>query len=361
VSGVSRWALSASKPYRAPSWLPGGHLQTLYAALLAPHRRVSYRRERWETPDGDFVDADWLVHPSAVSSQQSGVETPSVLSNQAAPTTTVASAPLVVLFHGLEGCSTSPYAYALMAHVLDLGWAGVVVHFRGCSGEANRLPRAYHSGDSAEIEWMLNHLRESNPGREIHAVGVSLGGNALLKWLGEQGSAAAPVISRAAAVSAPLDLMVAGDALGRGFNLVYTRAFLSTLKRKSLRKLATHPDLYDRARVRSARTLRAFDNVVTAPLHGFLDTDDYWTRASSKPWLARIAVPTLIVNARDDPFMPEHALPAQSEVSSFVTLEFPRGGGHVGFVSAPFPGNLDWLPRRILEFFGHSDCSTRAP
>ncbi len=138
---------------------------------------------------------------------------------------------------------------------------------------------------------------------------------------------------------------------GGGFNLVYTRAFLSTLKRKSLAKLAHHPDLYDAARVRAARTLRDFDNIVTAPLHGFRDTDDYWKRASSKPWLATIRVPTLIVNARDDPFLPEAVLPQAHEVSDTVTREFPARGGHVGFVSGPFPGNVDWLAQRIITFF----------
>jgi predicted alpha/beta-fold hydrolase len=342
-------------PYVAPAWLPGGHLQTLYAALLAPHPRASYRRERWETPDGDFVDADWLVHPSAVRGQESAA-TASAVGPQPPPVSTSDTTPLVVLFHGLEGCSTSHYAHAFMAHVRHVGWEGVVVHFRGCSGAANRLPRAYHSGDSAEIEWMLRHLRQAHAAREIYAVGVSLGGNALLKWLGEQSNAAAAVVERAAAVSAPLDLMIAGDALGRGFNMVYTRAFLSSLRRKSLKKLAVHPGLYDAAGVRSARTLRAFDNIVTAPLHGFRDTDDYWTRASSKPWLSRIAVPTLIVNARNDPFMPERALPSHAQVSNAVTLEFPREGGHAGFVSGRFPGHLEWLPRRIVAFFGHRDC-----
>jgi uncharacterized protein len=237
-----------------------------------------------------------------------------------------------------------------MAHVREIGWRGVVIHFRGCSGEANRLPRAYHSGDSTEIDWILRRLRAAT-GSNLYAVGVSLGGNALLKWLGEQGDAALDVVSGAAAISAPLDLMSAGDALGRGFNLVYTRAFLSTLKRKSLAKLHLHPGLYDAKRVRASRTLREFDNVVTAPLHGFRDTDDYWTRASSKPWLARIAVPTLVLNARNDPFLPHAALPQQTQVSNAVTLEFPAQGGHVGFVTAPFPGQLQWLPRRIIEFF----------
>jgi hypothetical protein len=310
--------------------LPGGHVQTLYAALCTPRPRVAYRRERWDTPDGDFVDVDSVAEQSGSGIQDSAV-------------------PLVVLFHGLEGSSTSHYAHALMAQVRDLGWRGVVVHFRGCSGEPNRLPRAYHSGDSAEIDWMLRRLHNAHAG-PLYATGVSLGGNALLKWLGEQGEAASGVVASAAAVSAPLDLMAAGDALGRGFNLVYTKAFLRTLKRKSLAKLAVHADLYDAARVSAARTLRDFDNVVTAPLHGFRDTDDYWTRASSKPWLARIGVPTLLVNARNDPFMPADALPAPGEVSNAVACDFPHDGGHVGFVSGPFPGHLGWLPRRIIGF-----------
>ena len=324
------------QPYAAPWWLPGGHAQTLYAALVAPHPRAHYDRERWNTPDHDFIDVDWVRRTAAAPDAHAG------------------DSPLVVLFHGLEGCSASPYAHALMARVRKRGWDGAVVHFRGCSGEPNRLPRAYHSGDTAEIDWILQRLRGEHPRREIHAVGISLGGNALLKWLGERAQDAARIVSRAAAVSAPLDLMAAGDALGRGFNLVYTRAFLSTLKRKSLAKLAGYPDLYDAAAVRTARTLRAFDDVVTAPLHGFRDTDDYWTRASSKPWLSRIEVPTLIVNARNDPFLPERALPSQSEVSAQVTLELPREGGHVGFVGGRFPGNLDWLPQRIIGFFEHS-------
>jgi len=315
--------------YKAPWWLPGGHLQTIYAVQFARRPRVAYRRERWEIPDGDFVDVDWLDAPAG------------------------AERPLVVLFHGLEGCSGSQYAHALMAAVERAGWRGVVVHFRGCSGSANRLPRAYHSGDSAELDWMLRRLR-GECATPVYAVGVSLGGNVLLKWLGENGGTAAQIVARAAAVSAPVDLTAAGDALGHGFNLVYTRAFLSTLKEKSLQKLHHHPGLYDAALVRNANTLRAFDNVVTAPLHGFVDTDDYWTRASAKPLLKHITVPTLMINARNDPFLPPHALPQAHEVSDALTLEFPEEGGHVGFVSAPFPGNLAWLPERILAFFGHT-------
>jgi predicted alpha/beta-fold hydrolase len=329
--------------YAAPWWLPGGHAQTIYAARLARRARVAYRRERWETPDGDFIDLDW-----AVESPDARRQTPANPPNP--PLEKGDEQPLVVLFHGLEGSSNSQYARGLMAALGARGMRGVTVHFRGCSGELNRLPRAYHSGDAQEIDWILRRLKALAPGT-LHAAGISLGGNALLKWLGETGAAAAGVIGRAAAVSAPLDLMASGDALGRGFNLFYARHFLATLKAKSLVKLARHPGLYDAARVRAARTLREFDDLVTAPLHGFRDTDDYWTRASSKPWLKRIEVPTLVLNARDDPFLPAAALPGPGDVSAKVTLEQPEEGGHVGFVSGSFPGNLEWLPRRILDFF----------
>jgi hypothetical protein len=325
--------VTGGAPYRAPWWLPGAHSQTIYAALAAPRPRIVYRRERWDTPDGDFIDID------RVEDQDRG----SRIEDRG-------QIPLVVLFHGLEGSSRSPYALALMAAVREKGWRGVVVHFRGCSGELNRLPRAYHSGDSAEIDWILRRLRPRNP--RLFAVGVSLGGNALLKWLGEKGASARDVIERAAAVSAPVDLMAAGNALDRGFNLVYVRHFLVTMKKKSLAKLARYPGLFDAARVRASRTLREFDDLVTAPLHGFRGTDDYWTRASSKPGLGEIRVPTLIVNARNDPFLPAGALPRTGEVSSMVTLEQPEEGGHAGFVSGRFPGKLDWLPARVLEFFG---------
>lgn len=311
--------------YRAPAWLPGGHLQTIYPALAAPRPRVSFRRERWDTPDGDFIDLDWLEDRDSEK-------------------------PLVALFHGLEGSSRSHYAAALMAAVQDSGWRGVVIHFRGCSGEINRLRRAYHSGDSAEIDWILRRLKQKHAAGDLLAVGVSLGGNALLKWLGESRAVAAEVVAAAAAISAPVDLTTAGNALDAGLNLIYTYNFLASMKRKTLAKIERFPDLCDRRLVLQARTLRAFDNAVTAPLHGYRDTDDYWLRASSKPLLMNIVVPTLMINARNDPFLPARALPGAQDVSAAVTLEQPREGGHVGFPGGAFPGNLDWLPRRVLDF-----------
>ena len=238
-----------------------------------------------------------------------------------------------------------------MAALHERGMRGVVVHFRGCSGEPNRLPRAYHSGDAPEIDWIVRRLRRQHADAPLFAVGVSLGGNALLKWLGETGASAGTVIDGAAAVSAPVNLMAAGNALDRGFNLAYVHQFLSSMKRKALAKLAQYPGLYDAARVRAASTLREFDDLVTAPLHGFRNTDDYWTRASSKPGLKNIRVPTLLLNARNDPFLPASALPGAGEVSGAVTLEQPEQGGHVGFVSGRFPGSLGWLPARVMEFF----------
>lgn len=301
--------------YRAPWWLPGGHLQTIYAALV-PAPRVRWRRERWETPDGDFIDLDWAEGE--------------------------AKGPLIALFHGLEGSSASPYARAIAARALSIGWRCVVPHFRGCSGELNRLPRAYHSGDSAEIGWVLERLGAR------HAVGISLGGNALLKYLGEQG--ASTTLERAAAVSAPLDLAAAGRNLDRGLSrAIYTRMFLRTLKRKTFEKIARQGIRVDARRLARARTFWEFDDTVTAPLHGFAGADDYWARSSSGPWLAGIRVPTLVLNARNDPFMPAAALDAAAArpggVSSSVTLEFPGSGGHAGF-----PGRNRWLARRILGF-----------
>jgi predicted alpha/beta-fold hydrolase len=322
------------RPYRAPWWLPGGHLQTLYPYFLLRRSPPPYRRERWETPDGDFIDLDWVDNRDN-------------------------HAPLVALFHGLEGGSDSHYATALMRAVARHHWRGVVIHFRGCSGEPNRLPRAYHSGDADEIGWILRRLRELNPATALFAAGVSLGGNALLKWLGREQTSARAIVDAAAAVSAPVELMTAGDRLGTGVNRLYGHHFLQTLKTKSLAKLQRFPGLYDANIVRYARTLREFDNVVTAPLHGYRDTDDYWTRASSKPDLARIAVPTLIVHARNDPFLPGRHLPETGEVAPSVTLDFPQGGGHTGFASGPFPGNLDWLPERLLAFFSERVATAR--
>jgi len=321
-------------PYLAPMWLRGGHAQTIYPVLLT-HPAVAYRRERVETPDGDFWDLDW-VDPASVAPA-------------AAP-----AVPTVVLFHGLEGNSGSQYARALMARIGALGWRGVIPHFRGCGGEPNRRPRAYHSGDHEEIGAMLAAVRarvdDQRSGAPFYAVGVSLGGSALLNWIGRAGRDAASVLTAAAAVSTPLDLTMAGIAIGQGFNRIYAWHFLWTLRPKSLAMAQRFPGLLDPERVRGVRSMHDFDEVVTAPLHGFDGTEDYWRRGSSKPWLRNVAVPTLVINARNDPFIPAASLPDAGEVSADVLLEQPPGGGHAGFVSGPFPGNVGWLPRRLVQF-----------
>jgi predicted alpha/beta-fold hydrolase len=323
-------ASQLNPPTFAPArWLPGAHLQTIYGSLFAPAPRLQMRRERWDTPDGDFVDVDFLDGPEG--------------------------APWLHLFHGLEGSSESTYARMLIDYVKRRGWRASVLNFRGRSGEANRMPRAYHSGDSDEIDWVLRRISKRVGEAPLYVVGVSLGGNALAKWLGENGEAARAIVARAVAVSAPMDLMAAGDALESGLAIFYARHFLTTLKKNSLAKLERFPGLFDAAAVARARTLREFDNAFTAPVHGFRDCDDYYVRSSCKPFLPRVRVPTLIVNARDDPFLPESALPSEREVSDAVKLEFPASGGHVGFVSGPYPGNIEWLPRRILHFLEHHE------
>ncbi|HEY1326892.1 MAG TPA: alpha/beta fold hydrolase [Casimicrobiaceae bacterium] len=311
-------------PYRAPRWLPGGHAQTIYASRL---RRAlpALRRERVETRDGDFWEFDWL--------------------DAAEP-----GAPLVVLFHGLEGGARSHYARALMHALAQRRWAGVIPHFRGCGGEPNRLPRAYHSGDHEEVAALLAAIR-ARSARTLFAVGVSLGGSALLNWLGRTERNARDWLQAAAAVSAPLDLTAAGVAIGKGLNRIYTYHFLATLKPKSLAMAERFPGRLDAARIRGARSMWQFDEVVTAPLHGFAGADDYWRRASSKPWLRAVRLPTLVLNARNDPFIPAHSLATRAEASECVVLEQPSDGGHAGFPAAPFPGHVGWLPRRLLHFF----------
>ncbi|MDO9166004.1 MAG: alpha/beta fold hydrolase [Rhodoferax sp.] len=310
--------------YVAPAWLPGGNLQTIWPALYSrrvAHSHPQYRRERWTTPDGDFIDVDWL---------------------QAPPGDT-----LLVMFHGLEGSSSSHYARAFADFAQGRGFSFAVPHFRGCSGELNLGPRAYHSGDFEEIGWILARLRRQHRG-PILAVGISLGGNALLRWAEEMGEQAASVVDAVASVSSPLDLTASGWAIGRGFNrLVYTRIFLQSMKPKAFKKLAQHPGLFKAEALRAARDLYEFDNVFTAPLHGFKNTEDYWSRASAKPHLGRIRIPALVVNARNDPFVPAWSLPRQRDVGNWVTLWQPRHGGHVGFAQGPMPGHVRAMPTAV--------------
>lgn len=340
VGRVGTTTVERPADYRAPWWLGrgaesrfGAHAQTVYPSLFGERPKANYVRERWDTtphgkPDGDFVDVDRLCS-TAVNIDQ----------------------PMLVVFHGLEGSSQGIYALNLMREAERRGWRGIVPHFRGCSGEMNRLARAYHSGDAPEIEWILKRVKAEQPLQPVYVAAVSLGGNATMKWLGDMGHDARRIVAAAAAISAPLDLMAAGEALEHGFCRLYTKNFLRTMKRNALAKLAKHPGIFREDVVRAATTLREFDNEVTAPLHGYRDTDDYWMRGSAKPGLIDIRVPSLLLNAKNDPFLPATALPTAQQVSSDVLLDFPTHGGHVGFLTGPFPGRSGWMPRRVFRFF----------
>lgn len=322
--------------YQAPWWLPGGHAQTIWSAKVArthdPSTAPTWQRQRWDTPDGDFIDIDESTHRVADD------------------------ATLIVLFHGLEGGSDSHYAQALYSVAQRWGHHMVVVHFRGCSGEINQAPRAYHSGDHEEIDWILRRMAQRHPQRRRRAVGVSLGGNALMRWAGEQGIEAAAVIESVISVCAPLDLSTSGHAIGRGLNRwVYTPRFLKTMKPKAVQKWKQYPGLFDLEAALQARDLYAFDQVFTAPLHGFTGTDDYWARAAAKPHMHNIRVPALAINALNDPFVPAHSLPQAHEVSSYVTLWQPAQGGHVGFARSScswgLPGDVRVLPEAMVSWW----------
>ncbi len=322
--------------YRAPRWLAGdgpwgGNLQTIWPALFArSHQgpRPVYRRERWTTPDQDFIDVDFQV-----TTEDDG-----------------RVRPMLVLFHGLEGSSDSHYARAFANWARQNGWRYAVPHFRGCSGEINLAPRAYHSGDFEEIGWVLQRLRAGHTGPMV-AVGVSLGGNALMRWAEEAGETASQTVGAVCSVCSPLDLAAGGAAIGRGFNRqVYTRMFLRTMVPKALLKLKQHPGLFDAQALQRARDLYEFDNLFTAPLHGFRNTDDYWERGSAKPHLHRIRIPALAINARNDPFIPADSLPRQHEVGAFVTLWQPEHGGHVGFPRGRWPGHVLTLPEQVMDW-----------
>ena len=353
--------------YAAPWWLPGGNLQTIWAALRSQRflgEQPLFRRERWTTPDSDFVDVDWsedIEPPRSPASRGSLPPEGAGLAwggpalrpdSLALVTAGVATGkqPLLVLFHGLEGSSGSHYAEAFADVARARGWACAVPHFRGCSGELNLGPRAYHSGDFAEIDWILKRFARQHAG-PVMAVGISLGGNALMRWAAEEGAQARQVVAAVASVCSPLDLAASGWAIGRGFNRqVYTRMFLRSMVPKALMKLDQHPGLFDREKLLAARDLYEFDNIFTAPLHGFKNADDYWERASAKPHLHRIAVPALALNALNDPFIPPSSLPLQARVGQHVTLWQPATGGHVGFPSAPFPGHVRAMPEAVANF-----------
>lgn len=302
----------------APAWwLPGPHLQTLVPNLL-PRRGVRLSRERLELPDGDFLDLDW------------GPPRPG---------------PLVLLLHGLEGSSRSPYVAGLMRRLAAAGYQGVVMHFRGCSGEPNRQPRAYCAGETADIAHVVDVLRARRP-HPVAMIGVSLGGNALLRWLGDP-ARAGDAVDTAIAISVPFDLARAAVRMNRGFSRLYQWYLVNRLRRSVARKCRHMPMPIDCTRLAELRDFRSFDDAVTAPLHGYRDVDDYYARASCRSWLPGIRVPTLILHAENDPFMSPDVIPDARELSAAVRLEVAAGGGHAGFMDSL---GRSWLESRCVAW-----------
>lgn len=315
--------LTNSAPYSPPTVLRGGHLQSIVPSLWSRAPWPVWARTRWEWPDGDFVDADGL-HVAA------------------------RNAPLLVLFHGLEGSSASHYARSVGAYFQARGWRVIVPHFRGCSGVPNRLLRAYHSGDADEIGRMLAAAHHDFPEAPLYAAGVSLGGNALLCYAAEQRHAV-PLI-KIASVCAPLDLGRCGEAITTGFANIYTLMFMRTLLAKTRAKRPRFEQACDWDRVLASKNLLQFDDAFTAPVHGYDDAADYYARASAKPKLGGITLPTLLLNALNDPFVPRDIL-AHLELSPSTCVDWPLQGGHVGFASGAGVGELSWLPERLFAWF----------
>jgi predicted alpha/beta-fold hydrolase len=316
----------------APRWLRNAHAQTMLPIMpWAWPSRPKFRRETLELPDGDVTAVDWLADADSLPD----------------------ASPLLVILHGLEGSANSSYARMLMESALDRGWRSCVLHFRDCGDYRNRLPRRYHAGETNDLRHFLNELQAAregsgNPG-PLLAVGYSLGGNVLLKYLGE--SKSETPLSAATAVCVPLDLHICAEALDLGFSKTYQRYLLKRMKRSVADKFDKHTAAFDWDRAMQSRTFAEFDDAVTAPLHGFEGKNDYYDRCSSVHFLNSIEIPTLIINSEDDPFMKPEVIPDGDRLSSNVTLEVSATGGHVGFVSGGTPWRPTfYLPGRIVEF-----------
>lgn len=305
-------------------WLPNSHLQTLWPVLCRRNiTDLPIKRERVELPDGDFIDLDWVQ--------------------------TQATGPIVLVLHGLEGSIDSHYAKGMLQKILENGWRGVFMHFRGCSGEPNRLPRSYHSGDTGDVDYIVKFLLEREPHSKIASIGYSLGGNVLLKWLGETNSA--NPLQAAIAVSVPFELHKAATRIQKGFSKFYQWYFIRCLRERLSHKFQDNNSPLDTSVIYQVSTMFEFDDKVTAPLHGFSGVKEYYSTASSRQYLRSIHVPTLILHAKDDPFMSEDIIPEDGELSAKVKLEITEAGGHVGFVSGKYPWRSQyWLEERVPEF-----------
>ena len=320
--------VASPDPFRPAWWLPGPHAQTLGARMLRPKSGLAHRRERWTTVDDDFLDLDFVEGPGLRDDV------------------------LVILLHGLEGSTGSGYMLEIARRLAGNGIASVGVNFRSCSGELNRGRRLYHSGETTDLRWVVNRLREQDPARRLAAAGVSLGGNVLLKYLGENGSSA-PLVA-AAAWSVPFDLAAGARFMEHGFARQYVGRLLRSLKAKVRVRRDEIGRFLDLERTLRARTFWEFDDAATAPLHGFAGADDYYHRSSSSTFIPEITVPTVIIHSRDDPFLPADAIPEAAMCANpAVTPMISDHGGHVGFVSGWSPvAPHYWAEDRIARWLG---------
>ena len=330
TSGGDPLAWTARR-YTPPRWLAGAHAQTLAGKFFRSARKGILTSERIETPDGDFLDIDWMPERDP-------------------------AAPLVLLLHGLEGHTKRGYMVQTCLALADRGMRAVGLNFRGCSGEVNRNPRFYHSGETEDIGFVFGTLRERFPSRPLMAVGFSLGGNVLLKYLGEQGAKNAARVSAAVAISVPYDLSAGTEALDRGgMARIYSHYFLRSLLRKVRVKKEILANVLDLDAVCASQTLRDFDDAATAKLHGFAGAEDYYRKSSSNRFIQSVRVPTLLIHSRDDPFLPLAALPFSAiDANPFLSLALTKGGGHVGFFEGGPPWNPTfWMEEQSASFLAH--------
>lgn len=314
----------SNNQFKPAWWLPNSHLQTIWPAICRRNiKNLSLERERLNLPDGDFIDLDWL-----------GRNEPG---------------PLILILHGLEGSIDSHYAKGMLKTFANQGWRGVFMHFRGCSGEPNRLPRGYHSGETGDLSYIAHILHEREPNTPLAAIGFSLGGNVLLKWLGE--TSAQNPLKAAIAVSVPFELHKAAARIQKGFSKFYQWYFIKCLRQRLTKKIQQGSTTLDLSVLYEVATMYEFDDKITAPLHGFLNASEYYTMASSRQYLRSIQVPTLVLHAKDDPFMSEDIIPQSHELSPHVYLEVTETGGHVGFVAGKYPWRPSyWLEQRVPDF-----------
>jgi uncharacterized protein len=325
--------------YSPAWWIPGGHLQTLWGKLFRRQTPAPTVLERWNTPDGDFLE----IHRVAAKRD----------------------APRVLLLHGLEGTVRSHYAQALLNEAARRGWGADLLVFRSCGSELNLTRRFYHSGETSDVAFVLDKIVDEFPASPIAVAGVSLGGNVLLKFLGERGEALPPQLKAAAAISVPFDLARSSRRINRGFSKFYQRFFLNSLRKKAQEKAQRFPDLAPRDRIAALRTLEDFDNLITGPLHGFRDAQDYYARSSSLPYLTKIKLKTLLFSAVDDPMLPSEVLDEVRDAARdnpALEVDFVKRGGHAGFIT----GSVPWHPfyyaeHRVGEFFAHQFDLSPAP